>query len=53
MNTKQWHEELFENHIEKYDNASFAQGTTGKCDFTEREINYNKDIITIKKVKLP
>jgi len=39
---KQWYEKLFENYGEKYDNESFAQGTSGECDFIESEINHNK-----------
>ncbi len=35
---RQWYEELFENYGLKYDRESFAQGTTGECDFIEREI---------------
>ena len=39
---KQWYESLFENYGNKYDNENFTQGTTGECDFIEKEINYNK-----------
>ena len=39
---KQWYEELFENYGVKYDNESFTTGTTGECDFIEKEINFNK-----------
>jgi len=39
---KLWYEELFENYGMKYDNESFAQGTSGECDFIEKEIEYNK-----------
>lgn len=35
---KQWYEELFENYGVQYDREVFAQGTTGECDFIEREI---------------
>jgi ubiquinone/menaquinone biosynthesis C-methylase UbiE len=41
---KQWYEELFENYALKYDKESFTEGTTGECDFIEKEINYNKNI---------
>lgn len=41
---KQWYESLFENYGQKYDNESFTQGTTGECDFIEKEINYNKEL---------
>ncbi len=41
---KQWYESLFENYGEKYDNESFTQGTSGECDFLEKEINYNKSL---------
>jgi len=39
---KQWYETLFENYGEKYDSESFTQGTSGECDFIERELNYDK-----------
>ena len=39
---KQWYESLFENYSIKYDNEIYVQGTTGECDFIEKEINYNK-----------
>lgn len=38
----QWYEELFENYGMKYDSENFTQGTTGECDFIERELKYNK-----------
>ncbi len=41
---KQWYELLFENYGQKYDNEVFAQGTTGECDFIEKEINFNKNL---------
>ncbi len=40
---KQWYEELFENYGMKYDDEVYTKGTTGECDFIEKEINYNKD----------
>jgi len=39
---KQWYEELFENYGLKYDNEIFTQGTSGECDFIEKEIKHNK-----------
>jgi len=39
---KQWYESLFENYGKKYDEESFTQGTSGECDFIEKEINYDK-----------
>jgi 2-polyprenyl-3-methyl-5-hydroxy-6-metoxy-1,4-benzoquinol methylase len=44
MNKKQWYETLFENYAQKYDKESFVQGTTGECDFIERELNFNKSL---------
>lgn len=41
---KQWYESLFENYGRKYDNESFTKGTTGECDFIEKEINFNKNL---------
>jgi SAM-dependent methyltransferase len=41
---RQWYETLFENYGENYDNESFAQGTTGECDFIEKELGYNKSL---------
>ncbi len=41
---KQWYEELFENYALKYDNEIFTKGTSGECDFIEKEINFNKNI---------
>jgi 2-polyprenyl-3-methyl-5-hydroxy-6-metoxy-1,4-benzoquinol methylase len=44
MHKKQWYEALFENYAEKYDNESFTQGTTGECDFIEKELDFNKSL---------
>ncbi|KAF5060907.1 Ubiquinone biosynthesis O-methyltransferase [anaerobic digester metagenome] len=44
MDQKQWYETLFENYGEKYDKECFAQGTTGECDFIEKEISFNKSL---------
>ena len=41
---KQWYESLFENYGKKYDKENFTQGTTGECDFIEKEISYNKQL---------
>lgn len=41
---KQWYESLFENYGRKYDDESFTQGTSGECDFIEKELNYNKSL---------
>jgi len=41
-NMKQWYEELFENYGMKYDNECYTQGTSGECDFIEKEIGYDK-----------
>lgn len=38
----QWYEELFKNYGAKYDEEIFTHGTSGECDFIEKEINYNK-----------
>ncbi len=44
MNKKPWYEALFENYGEKYDNESFTQGTSGECDFIEKEINHDRTL---------
>ncbi|HPM43133.1 MAG TPA: class I SAM-dependent methyltransferase, partial [Candidatus Omnitrophota bacterium] len=41
---KQWYEALFENYSRKYDNEPFVQGTTGECDFIEKEIARDKSL---------
>ena len=41
---KQWYESLFEIYGRKYDGECFVQGTTGECDFIEKEINYDKSL---------
>ncbi|MDT8402733.1 MAG: class I SAM-dependent methyltransferase [Bacteroidales bacterium] len=41
---KQWYETLFENYGKKYDSEIFTQGTSGECDFIERELNYDKSL---------
>ena len=44
MHKKQWYETLFENYGEKYDHEIFTQGTSGECDFLEKEINFAKSL---------
>ncbi len=44
MNNKQWYESLFENYANKYDLEIFTQGTSGECDFIEKELNYDKSL---------
>ena len=44
MNKKQWYEALFENYGRKYDSESFTAGTSGECDFLERELNFNRSL---------
>lgn len=41
---KQWYETLFENYGRKYDNENFTKGTSGECDFIEKEISFNKSL---------
>jgi|SRR6056297_183532 len=44
MKKKQWYETLFENYGKKYDKEAFTQGTTGECDFLEKELNADKNL---------
>lgn len=39
-----WYEDLFENYANKYEAECFTQGTTGECDFIEKEIDSNKTL---------
>jgi 2-polyprenyl-3-methyl-5-hydroxy-6-metoxy-1,4-benzoquinol methylase len=39
---KQWYVELFENYGLRYDKEIFTQGTSGECDFLEKEIGFNR-----------
>jgi 2-polyprenyl-3-methyl-5-hydroxy-6-metoxy-1,4-benzoquinol methylase len=39
---KKWYETLFENYGIQYDNETFVKGTTGECDFIEKETGFNK-----------
>jgi SAM-dependent methyltransferase len=39
---KQWYEALFENYAGKYDKEIYTQGTSGECDFIEKELGFNK-----------
>lgn len=41
---KQWYETLFENYGLKYDDEVFTRGTTGECDFIEKEAGYDRRI---------
>ncbi len=41
---KQWYESLFENYGKTYDKECFVQGTTGECDFIEKELAYDKSL---------
>ena len=41
---KQWYESLFENYAHKYDKECFVQGTSGECDFIEKEANQDKSL---------
>lgn len=41
---KQWYELLFEDYAQKYDKECFVQGTSGECDFIEKEIAYDKSL---------
>lgn len=41
---KKWYEVLFENSAKNYDNERFVKGTTGECDFIEKELTFNKDV---------
>lgn len=41
---KKWYEKLFQNYARKYDNECFVAGTSGECDFIEKEIKYNKKL---------
>jgi 2-polyprenyl-3-methyl-5-hydroxy-6-metoxy-1,4-benzoquinol methylase len=41
---KQWYESLFENYAQKYDRENFTQGTSGECDFIEKEIQFDKTL---------
>ncbi len=38
---KQWYEKLFENYAKTYDKETFTQGTSGECDFIEKEIDHD------------
>ncbi|MBN1799646.1 MAG: hypothetical protein JW822_13805 [Spirochaetales bacterium] len=43
----QWYKELFKDYARAYDNESFTQGTSGECDFIEKEIEYNTSLSII------
>lgn len=40
----QWYEKLFNNYARTYDNENFVQGTSGECDFLEKESGYDKSL---------
>jgi 2-polyprenyl-3-methyl-5-hydroxy-6-metoxy-1,4-benzoquinol methylase len=44
MGKKQWYEILFENYGNTYDKESFTTGTTGECDFIEKEAGFNTSL---------
>jgi 2-polyprenyl-3-methyl-5-hydroxy-6-metoxy-1,4-benzoquinol methylase len=35
---------LFENYAQTYDKEIFTQGTSGECDFIEKELGFNKSL---------
>lgn len=39
---KAWYESLFENYGRKYDTENFTRGTSGECDFIERELGNDR-----------
>jgi predicted TPR repeat methyltransferase len=39
---KPWFEELFTDYAETYDKEAFTQGTSGECDFIEKEIGRDR-----------
>lgn len=41
---KQWYEQLFENYGEKYDSEPYTTGTSGECDFIEKEVARDKGV---------
>lgn len=44
MKKKQWYEALFENYAQKYDEEVFTKGTSGECDFIEKELNFDRSL---------
>ena len=44
MKKKQWYESLFQDYGQSYDSESFTLGTTGECDFIEKELDFNKSL---------
>jgi 2-polyprenyl-3-methyl-5-hydroxy-6-metoxy-1,4-benzoquinol methylase len=44
MMRKQWYVSLFQDYGKTYDSESFTQGTSGECDFIEKELNFNKSL---------
>ncbi|MCL2550322.1 MAG: class I SAM-dependent methyltransferase [Methanimicrococcus sp.] len=41
---KQWYESLFENYGRQYDREVYTQGTSGECDFIEKELQSDKSL---------
>ncbi|MFA5100243.1 MAG: class I SAM-dependent methyltransferase [Candidatus Omnitrophota bacterium] len=41
---KKWYELLFENYARKYDQECYVQGTSGECDFIEKELAKDKSL---------
>ncbi|HRZ87925.1 MAG TPA: class I SAM-dependent methyltransferase, partial [Spirochaetia bacterium] len=39
---KAWYEALFENYGRKYDAENFTRGTSGECDFIEKELGSDR-----------
>jgi SAM-dependent methyltransferase len=44
MATKPWYEALFENYAKRYDSEGFTQGTSGECDFIEKELGGDRSL---------
>lgn len=41
---KHWYKALFENYGQHYDREVFTAGTTGECDFIEKEAGFDKSV---------
>ncbi len=44
MANKQWYESLFESYGQTYDSERFTKGTSGECDFIEKELDFDKSL---------
>lgn len=44
MIKQQWYENLFQDYGKTYDSEIFTQGTSGECNFIEKELNFNKSL---------